>query len=109
MTINLKYSQLELDVALIGIISTLEKSQDILEEVSKDLKNVFGENQAEVNVKIAEFHGISLPDLINSPNLEILSKVYSEHCTHLLKDKLMEKLNISDKEAWAILTYADNK
>jgi hypothetical protein len=106
--INIPYSQLELDIALLGVSNTLEDAvaTEAMEEIVTFFEQKTGKTQAERNSKIAEFHGISVLDLINSPNLNILVEMFQESRTLEMKTVIMEKLGVSDKESWAIITYA---
>jgi len=105
--INIPYSQFELDIALLGISNRLEedKSAEIMQEFVTSFEEKTGKTQAERNKKIAEFHGITVSEFINSPNLTTLVEMFQESYTIEMKNTLMEKLGVSDKEAWAIITY----
>ena len=106
--INIPYSQIELDIALLGVSNKLEDAvaTEAMEELVAFFEQKTGKTQAERNIKIAEFHGISVLDLINSPNLTTLVEMFQESRTLEMKTVLMEKLGVSDKESWAIITYA---
>lgn len=105
--INIPYSQLELDIALLGVSNRIEDAvaTEVMQEIVACFEQKAGKTQAETNSKIAEFHGITVIDLINSPNLNTLVEMFKESRTIEMKTVLMEKLGVSDKEAWAIITY----
>lgn len=106
--INIPYSQFELDIALLSISNRLEEENftEIMQEFVTAFEEKTGKTQAERNKKIAEFHGITVSEFINSPNLTTLVEMFQESYTIEMKNTLMEKLGVSDKEAWAIITYA---
>ena len=105
--INIPYTQMELDVALLCLSNKMEEKEELLESLVIEMEEKTGKTQAERNKKIAEFHGISVSDFLNSPNLTKLTEIFVQDLTFQLKDKLKEKMDISDKEAWAIITYVN--
>jgi len=98
---QLKYSEIELKTALLTI------PEDKLNEVVKNLIEKFSEasapkDKAELNKVIAEFHGISVLDLINSPNYDRLTQEWGDSYYQRIIDIIMES-GLNHKQASAIL------
>lgn len=91
------YSDLELKIAAIGLANKFEDPEFVkkAEEVN---------NQAEQPTKenIAKFHGISVKDLIDSPNYKVLVEEYGDHKGKEIIREL-EGIGLSNKEAWVVL------
>lgn len=86
------YNEFELKMALISL------TDEQIDQVNK-LKT---EDIQIDNKRIAEFHDISVLDLINSPNYALLCEKYKE--LELMKVKAqLESIGLSNKQAWALL------
>lgn len=97
----MKYSEFDLRLALIGLESR-EGLQEILDRIVADFGGLTCPDGAEFNRIVAEHHGISVLDLINSPNFLALQEQYRVFMTTKIHDRLVAD-GFSDKEAWAIL------
>ena len=101
--IHIPYSKFELTFAL-------GTAGDILEPKQKELTEKVNAIAAEPENKmkaVAEFIGISLNDLINSPNMDKLIQQFDDY----KRDQVMiilKELGLSDKEAWAVFVYIFN-
>lgn len=104
---KLPYSKLDLQIALLTAITKLEKYEEEKNNIENILNNEFpGLNTpAQVNKATAEHFGISLTDLINSPNYEKLTDEYKTYVSHKIIDILKDKVKLTDKEARAIILF----
>jgi len=66
----------------------------------------YNRNNADFNKAVAEFHGISVVDLINSSNMEKLVDMYTVAIINKLIDDVEElNPNINSKVVWAMLFF----
>lgn len=90
------YSGLELSIALISAVNKLDGKED---ELKKALELIH-KPTSNINHEAAKFNGISITDLINSPNMEYMVETYKESC--ILKGiETLESFGLTNKEAWA--------
>lgn len=104
--IKIPYSALELRCALLGLDG--EKfSEEKMKELEVELKELFcpPEEIKDKNKKVAEYHGISVETLVNSPNYKVLCQEYVEDIICQFIKKIIEKFDITDKEAWALTAF----
>ena len=97
---KIPYSALELKVALLGIDSKIindEKDEKFAEKISSFVPK----NKNDLNKKIAEYNGVGVMDLINSPNYTILCNEYKEAVVKDLVRKVKDEFNLTSKQAWA--------
>lgn len=97
--VRLPYTELELRISLLGL------DEEILnEELNEKLNNKFGSlnDKADLNKKIAEHNGISVKDLIDSPNYKTLHEEYIDSVTHQVIKELTNA-GLEDKQAWALV------
>jgi hypothetical protein len=107
MEIKIPYDKWDLKFALFGVMGKVDEEK--IEQCGAEIKKRFGsdmENKAELNRKIAESNGITLEMLVNSPNYEILKSEYAKMMWLQLVKLIKEQLNLTDKEAWAVLVSA---
>ena len=98
------YSKIQLQIALYAV-----------ERKFLDYEKTHGEGAAEQvmaenfsknsvgNKEAAEYHGISLETLINSPNYSVLCSSYAASQYHKVMEFLKAEFGLTDKEAWAAL------
>lgn len=101
--IKIPYSSWELRRALLGL--PMEK---FTTEKVAELKAEFpvpSDGKSGLDRMVAEYHGISVEKLLNSPNYNTLCREYEENILKKLSKKLVEKFGITDKEAWALIVY----
>lgn len=101
---ELPYSEITLRVALLGI-NPKNFTDEKGEELSKELEGAMPKNQAELTQKAAEFYGITLDTLINSANYTKLVNDFRLHLLTVVVQKSVEKLKITEKQAWALIAY----
>lgn len=100
--IVLPYSQLELTIALSGAAKIMEGKEEEVDKKLDALKLKFStDNKMKAT---ADFIGISLTDLINSPNMNSLINHYEAYQRGCILDVLTD-LGLSKKEAWAVFIY----
>ena len=105
MKIELPYSELDLMLAAHSIDEsklTKEKEEELIEEIKKE----FPKGVAERNKKIAEENGITVKDLIDSPNYKILCEEHEERVIKSVIQKIVKKFGITERQAWAGLALA---
>lgn len=103
---KLPYSKLDLLVALLSIKEdkiSVEKGEEITEEI---LERRLPSDNARINILIAEHNGISVIDLINSPNYQTLCQEYVDSVYTELVTKLAEAFELTEKQAWAGMAAA---
>ncbi len=99
--VKIPYSEIELKIALLGIDEA--KFKEIGEELKKELETIGPNNQAELNQKTAEYHGITLETLINSPNYGKLCEKYQEYVFEIIIKKLTNSPGLTKKQAWGVV------
>ena len=102
LEIDCPYDDLTLRLAVISL------GDKFTEDIQKNLLSKLEVNKPITKNVVAEFHGITLEQLINSPNYEIL---LNEHRESIVKNFLKVVKNegcFSDQEAWALLILATN-
>ncbi|MDI6734523.1 MAG: hypothetical protein QMD50_03510 [Patescibacteria group bacterium] len=99
---KIPYSELDLKIALLGM-----NDKNFLGKKARDLKKeldaVMPVNKAEMNLKVAEYNGIGLKELINSPNYAALLGDYRAHILNTAVGKIEKNLKITNKQAWAVI------
>ena len=101
MDIKVPYDELSLKIALMGASNKLEK-EGLQEQLLSKLSKFTVNTMADYNIKVAEFHGISLADLINSPNYETLKSEYAKNGIDFILN-VYKDAGFEDKEAWALV------
>lgn len=96
MTIKVPYSKTELLLAAITACSKIEENS---EEIAAKLKKVSDEDIS-LNESVAKHNGISVLDLINSPNMPYLVEQWRAHC---MEQALLvfKEYGLTEKEAWS--------
>lgn len=100
--IKIPYSSMELRVALLNFDEN-KFSEDKIKELKSEFEDL--SNDKDQNKRVAEYHGISVEQLINSPNYKVLCEEYGESIIYEFVKKLKEKFETTDKEAWALVLY----
>ncbi len=99
------YTKLELRTALHALCID-ESTEELVDKVNKKFKekhNIVLENKSELNKQVAENNGITVIDLINSPNYDRLTDEFKFDMLHSMVDILIEE-GLNNKEAWALIT-----
>lgn len=101
------YNAFELNLALIKANSVFEKidKKGKLSELEKRLDELKPPEGAQLKPAVAAFHGITVKELIDSPNYKTLSQEYFENRIAKVLETLKE-YGIDDKTGWALLTKA---
>ena len=105
MSLTIPYDAIELRLALMNIPEDLldeEKTREVREGFEKRLPK----NQSEKNKLVAAAHGITVLDLINSPNYKILVEDYAHGILRDLVGILKEKFGATDVQAWALIAVS---
>lgn len=106
---KIPYSSEELRFAFLSAMVKIIKNKDVdietkMKEIGNELTG-FPEERKDLNKKIAEFNGIGVEKLIDSPNYKVLCEQYEAHSFRQYVKKLVEKFEFTDKEAWATVLY----
>ncbi len=105
--IEIPYDELELKIALIGIdLKKFNKKRMMKLKSEFKLAGLISGGKKDLNKKIAEYHGITVEKLIDSSNYQILRGEYQKNLVNKFVSKLVEKLDITKKQAWAIMAVA---
>lgn len=106
---NVPYDKLSLQVAMLSAGNKLVAYEAANGEGSLEAKiTALGlqspPSGAELNAQTAAHHGITVPELIGSPNYARLKEEYGEHMTLKVIDAMKDAFGLEDKEAWAVAT-----
>lgn len=101
------YDEMTLKIALITASSKFEAFEKANGTAYRDeiVGSLATENKS-INAAVAEHHGIAVEQLINSPNYQLLKTEYMNGLMLKFMESLKLKLNLTDKEAWAMLCVA---
>lgn len=92
------YSWWEMTSALGGITEEQAKK---MEKLGEETNKALPANKKEMNTKTAEFHGITVEQLISSPNYQMLCQEFAESLTTDFIKALQEKAGLTEVQAWA--------
>ena len=88
---------------LMSIIDKDEKEfEEKSEEINKEFEALLPVAKKDLNAKVAEFHGITVDTLVNSPNYTILTSEYGKDVLKRLIGRTREKLGLTDLQAWTL-------
>ncbi|MDO8443273.1 MAG: hypothetical protein Q7S81_03415 [bacterium] len=100
---KIPYSLCELRIALLTL-SEDKFTEKKMNELQNELAVPPVEQKDRIKA-IAEYHGLIVEKLVNSPNYKVLCQEYDENIVFQLVKKMVEKFGISEKEAWALVAY----
>ena len=103
------YTESELKAALFLIGEKVEGDEGAVKRIEETATNYFPPNESELKKKIAEFHGITVKDLISSTNYQILYDEYIFKSMRKIVELLKNELNLSDVQAWASVALASGQ
>lgn len=102
---NIKYTRFEMIEALNEYVdSTTDEEMDIIKEVISGIipKDT---TKKEMNVRIAEYNGITVSELISSPNMEYLVENYSINIINDVYEKTIE-LDMTKIQATSLIYFS---
>ena len=67
------------------------------------MKEITSANQAGIDRKVSEYHGINVETLLISPNLGVLRQEYIDHLVRGFVQALVSVLEVTEEEAWAFV------
>ena len=103
--IKCPYDETTLKLALLGLDKKME-DEELTKKISIRLsESLPAYDKIELNKKIAQYNGISVLDLINSPNYDTLKQEYYQNIINKAIVILKEE-SFTDKEAWALITLS---
>jgi hypothetical protein len=100
------YDVLTLKLALLEVAKKIEEYCKVHgEKAAEELVTGFADGVPSdiTNPDTAAHHGITVEQLINSPNYSVLKEEYREHLFQGLKKKVSEAFGLTDKETWAMV------
>lgn len=107
---EIPYDKDELRFAILGLgLSGTTKNKAGKEKIKKAAdrqKDYVPDNKKDFNKKVAEYNGLSVKEFLDSPNYKVLCQEYFDSFTKKFANELTKELNITKKEAWAIIAYA---
>ena len=95
------YDEITLRLALLSLEEKMG-DESLGKRVNSRLSEFLIDDKADLNKKIAEHNGISVMDLINSPNYGELTAEFSK-ILMLKSIAILKEERFSDKEAWALV------
>lgn len=101
---NCPYDEITLKVALLGLNKKME-DEALGNRIKERLSEFLITDKADLNKKLAEYNGVGVLDIINSPNYTTLREEFSKTLILRAIDVLKEE-SFTDKEAWALITLA---
>lgn len=102
MELNVPYDELSLKIALMGVSNKLEKDISLQERILNKISEVSPKTEESLNEKIAKHNGISVKDLIDSPNYLILKEEFAREKFHEVRGIYLSE-GFDDKESWAMM------
>jgi hypothetical protein len=108
-------NQIQLISAKFSLNTTLEKNfpgeegDEELQRLVIELQDKFSYliaidgDPKEEKRNVAEYHGISIEQLINSPNYSQFVKEWKENNTKLVMKAIQEALSLTDEETWVFM------
>ncbi len=63
-------------------------------------------NRAELNRRVAEYHGIEVVDLVNSPNREALQIEFVKDATKKIVKDAEEEMGLTTIQVWGLIALA---
>ncbi|TSC83265.1 MAG: hypothetical protein G01um101419_95 [Parcubacteria group bacterium Gr01-1014_19] len=101
---EIPYNEWELKMALCGVPKEMgdgesEKVKKLLAEIERQVPD----SKKELNQKVAEANGITVKDLIDSPNYKVLIQDHLSQATRNLVEEMKKEFNITDIQAWAVI------
>jgi len=99
MTVHVPYNQFDLTLANLSAVSKLY-DETVQQKISDEFKCIT--DIQNLNEEVAKYHGISIKDLIDSPNLITLIELYKESMFHK-GIAIFEKYGLTNQEAYAIM------
>jgi hypothetical protein len=102
---KLPYSQIDLMIALHSIKEGQISEEGAVKIGEEIAKRIPGEKK-KLNKMIAEHNGISVIDLVNSPNYKVLCDEYRDDILRDLVKRLAIEFKLTDKQVWAGIALA---
>lgn len=99
------YSELELNIAMLKLNNSL--TEEMADEIATEVENILGKRAttpAEFNLAVAKHNGITLEQLVNSPNMEYLVTSFRQYAVNTIFSVLRRK-GLSELEVWAVISY----
>lgn len=101
--ISIPYDSLDLRLALMSAGTRI--TEEPMMRIRDKIEAIIPQGKIAQNDRIAEYNGISVDSLINSPNYLTFKKEFQENMMKKCID-VMEKEGFSNKEAYALLALS---
>lgn len=103
MAINVPYTKLQLLTAGMSANRKMNAlGEEGIDELANKLNAISSGDTAEFNKEVAASNGITVLDLINSPNMALMQEEYREKCLYKAID-ILTALGFTEEEAWAVM------
>lgn len=103
---KIPYTEMQLLAGKLELMDIIERDEGGFEEKSEEVRREFEaqfpEAKKDLNARVAEFHGITVDTLVNSPNYTTLTSEYGEDVLKRLIGRMKEKLGLTDLQAWTL-------
>lgn len=110
MAVQCPYNELELLISLGAAAKKLEayEEKNGKDSVTKKLdeSGLSSPPDKQLNQEVANFHGVSLETLVNSPNYSKLKDEYGEHKLKQLLEFFESEFGLDNKEGWSLLAQS---
>lgn len=83
-----------------------DKLKEKFEKISSKVFEHAPDNEDEILKKIAEYNQISVEELSNSPDEEVMRIKYVEHLITIFAKELAHEFEITEKQAWALIAWS---
>jgi hypothetical protein len=100
---DVPYTKWELMLAVHSAGEKLIDKEKELEDIREKINAKFAMEPKNKMKAIAEYVGISIEALINSPNMDKLIVKYDLHILASFRECLKTELDLTDKECWAMV------
>lgn len=99
---KIPYDEWQLRIALLSLDE--EKfTEEKFCEIADEFKDKLPKEKSVLNKLIAEYQGITVEQLANNPNYQGFRDEYIKSICEQIVEKLMEKFEITEKQAWVIM------
>lgn len=106
---EIPYTDLELLIASITLGNKINKDPELADKMREYSVKHGAELPADtksINEAVAADNGITVVQLINSPNYQLLMSAYRDKTLRVVIKQMTDELGIAEIEAWAILYMA---
>jgi len=102
---NIPYNKLELTNAINEYVDRV--GEEVLDDITNMITDIIPNNisDKQINIMVAEYHGIILSELLASPNMQKLSEMWSEFQLDRVYNELIN-IGMTDIESTALIYFS---